>query len=569
MRGFIKKNFIINAPETQNRHHTDRHQPQHRFNHRSFWLTVLLALALSAGLWHASASGLSAQSGYSDVADSDKHSDAITALQAAGVLADDECDSGQFCPDDDLDRRALVTWLIRSLGADDSLQWLEKRDWSHLKLELSFNDDGSEPDKDELAKQLAMWALGLDCRGVTMDDCLSRPVSRQQAAPFIVLAFNVPEAPPAGFVDLGSNNQYEEAIDRLAAAGIVKACSPASPRYCPDDILSRAETASLLAEAEHWRNPPPVTPPGPEEEKDGDEDDKSDETEKETESNSDNGDEGEDEQSSSVTEEEEEEEDEDEDEEAEEGPNGNPPATPEAEEDEDEDEETLALPGTPTNVGLSLDGADGIAVVWQAPDSGGEVAHYRLAWRSKGNTAWTSGSDLPAASRSSAIAGLQPSETYEVTVTASNETGSTASQAEEIAIPLPMPGQPRDSRVDSLSASRFVVHWKEPDGGGAVSQYSIQWRGRHQGFSDSRRQLLTPDELTTVGTAPERMFSLSLNKRNVYMVRVAAVNASGTTVAAETLVPTKSTQDYPPHRTRSGRRLRRGISLAGGSLGVY
>ncbi|MYB40375.1 fibronectin type III domain-containing protein [Candidatus Saccharibacteria bacterium] len=490
----------------------------------------MLALALSASLWHAPpSSAQDDQAGYSDVKADNEYYDDVTALLEAGVLADDECGDGQFCPDNDLDRRSLVTWLIRSMEADDSLDWLEKRNWTHLKLQLNFDDEG-ELSKDEVAKQLSMWALGLDCLGSTMDGCLARPVSRQQMAPFVVLAFGVPEAKSAGFIDLGQKNPYEPAIDRLADAGIVKSCTIAAPRYCPDDILSRGEMASLLAEAEHWRNPPTATTPEPEtdeDEDDGNDETEADETEKETvEEDDDGGDE--------ISTQPAEEDDEDDEVVA-------PVTTPPAEEEEDDEpEETVALPGAPTNVSLSLAGSDGIAVTWQAPGGGGQVEHYQLAWRIKEDTAWTSGSSLPPQTRSDTIAGLQMGQTYEVRVEAANETGSTVSEAEEISIPLPAPEEPRDVRIDSLSDNRFVVHWKEPSGGGTVAQYSVQWRGRHQGFSDSRRSLLEPSELTTVGTAPERMFSLTLNKPDVYMVRVSAVNSGGTTPAGETLVPTKS-----------------------------
>jgi hypothetical protein len=77
--------------------------------------------------------------------------------------------------------------------------------------------------------------------------CPSDVVTREQIAHFLAGLLSLPAGPDA-FVD-DEDSPFEADIDAAAAAGIVGGCSSVGPKFCPDERLSRAEAASLLARA--------------------------------------------------------------------------------------------------------------------------------------------------------------------------------------------------------------------------------------------------------------------------------------------------------------------------------
>ncbi|MCP4307621.1 MAG: hypothetical protein GY788_22665 [bacterium] len=78
--------------------------------------------------------------------------------------------------------------------------------------------------------------------------CPGDPVTRGQMAAFLVRALNLPATTDAPFTDSGG--VFEDAINRLAAAGITKGCNPpANTRYCPDDSVTRGQMAAFLDRA--------------------------------------------------------------------------------------------------------------------------------------------------------------------------------------------------------------------------------------------------------------------------------------------------------------------------------
>lgn len=93
---------------------------------------------------------------------------------------------------------------------------------------------------------LAVEGITRGCNPPWRDDyCPERPVTRGEAATFLVRALELPPGPDRFGDDDGTT--HEASIDALAAAGITRGCSPV--RYCPNDRLTRAQMASLLARA--------------------------------------------------------------------------------------------------------------------------------------------------------------------------------------------------------------------------------------------------------------------------------------------------------------------------------
>ena len=79
--------------------------------------------------------------------------------------------------------------------------------------------------------------------------CPTRSLTRAELASLFVRAFELPSSAPAGFEDT-TNNEHAANIDALAAAGITRGCNPpANTMFCPDRITTRGEMASFLVRA--------------------------------------------------------------------------------------------------------------------------------------------------------------------------------------------------------------------------------------------------------------------------------------------------------------------------------
>lgn len=86
--------------------------------------------------------------------------------------------------------------------------------------------------------------------------CPDDYVTRGQMAAFLVRSLSLGQGDSVDFVD-DDDSIFEDAIERLAAAGITKGCNPpANDRFCPDEYVSRGEMAAFLARAL------PLPPPG-------------------------------------------------------------------------------------------------------------------------------------------------------------------------------------------------------------------------------------------------------------------------------------------------------------------
>ncbi len=76
--------------------------------------------------------------------------------------------------------------------------------------------------------------------------CPNRTISRGEAAALFRRVLALPPTDRDFFADDG-NNRFEDAINRLAAAGVVRGCAPRS--FCPDRLLTRAEFAAMAVRA--------------------------------------------------------------------------------------------------------------------------------------------------------------------------------------------------------------------------------------------------------------------------------------------------------------------------------
>ncbi len=79
--------------------------------------------------------------------------------------------------------------------------------------------------------------------------CTDDPVTRGEMAAFLSRVLGLPAASGTDFVD-DDDSIFENAIERLAAAGITKGCNPpVNDRFCPDDYVTREQMAAFLVRA--------------------------------------------------------------------------------------------------------------------------------------------------------------------------------------------------------------------------------------------------------------------------------------------------------------------------------
>ena len=190
--------------------------------------------------------------GFSDVSPGGTHEPAIDALAEMGVFEGTECGDGLFCPGDPIERWVMAVWLIRVLGGDITTSQTSR-----------FDDVDASEWWSRYAEELADRKITTGCATGPLRYCPDDPVTRAHMATFLVRAFSLDAAGPAGFADT-ADNTHEANIDALAAAGITTGCATDPLRYCPGDPVTRAQMATflhraLLKQKDGTTEPEPVT----------------------------------------------------------------------------------------------------------------------------------------------------------------------------------------------------------------------------------------------------------------------------------------------------------------------
>ena len=160
----------------------------------------------------------------------------LDALAGEGILAGTGCGEGLICPERPLKRWEMAVWVVRALDGADPAGAGSSR----------FAD--VEPAQWWTAHVERFAELGITS-GCDVDPwryCPDGEVDRAQMATFLRRAFELPDAPPAGFADT-AESFARTAIDAIAAARITVGCAADPPRYCPNDTVSRGQMAALLA----------------------------------------------------------------------------------------------------------------------------------------------------------------------------------------------------------------------------------------------------------------------------------------------------------------------------------
>jgi subtilisin family serine protease len=162
---------------------------------------------------------------------------AVEAIAAEGIT--NGCNppvNDRFCPQDAVTRGQMAAFLARALK---------------LPAAQDVFDDDSDSVFEQAINKLAAARITVGCNPpANTRFCPDDPVTRGQMAAFLSRAFALSAG--AGFdafVD-DDSSVFENAIDRLWAAGITFGCNPPdNDRYCPDSTVSRGEMAVFLTRA--------------------------------------------------------------------------------------------------------------------------------------------------------------------------------------------------------------------------------------------------------------------------------------------------------------------------------
>jgi hypothetical protein len=105
------------------------------------------------------------------------------------------------------------------------------------------DDDGSV--HEEAINRLAAAGVSEGCASGRY--CVDQPLDRAQMATLLVRAARLPKTKRAFFHDVWG--LHGDAVNRLADAGVTAGCTDAAARYCPREHVRRGELATFVARA--------------------------------------------------------------------------------------------------------------------------------------------------------------------------------------------------------------------------------------------------------------------------------------------------------------------------------
>ena len=140
------------------------------------------------------------------------------------------CGGTRFCPREPVLRDQMATFLRRAFSlARTSTDF--------------FTDDEGNPHEDRI-NRLAASGITTGCAAARY--CPTSKVKRAQMATFLTRALKLPPATRDYFRD-DDGTEHEDAINRLAEAGITQGCS--GGLYCPNSVVKREQMAAFLHRA--------------------------------------------------------------------------------------------------------------------------------------------------------------------------------------------------------------------------------------------------------------------------------------------------------------------------------
>ncbi|MDJ0953388.1 MAG: S-layer homology domain-containing protein [Acidimicrobiia bacterium] len=203
------------------------------------WIRLVLAAALVlAVMTPASGADPLPPGGTFRDDDGNVHEGAIEAIAAVGITRG--CNppvNDRFCPAQSVTRGEMAAFLVRALDLDPSGE------------DFFSDDDGSVFEANVNALASAGITLGCNPPDNTLF-CPNDVVSRGQMAAFLVRGYGFADNGGGDIFTDDDGSVFEDAIDRLATAGITRGCNPPdNTMFCPQRPVRRDEMATFLARA--------------------------------------------------------------------------------------------------------------------------------------------------------------------------------------------------------------------------------------------------------------------------------------------------------------------------------
>ena len=200
---------------------------------------VAAALAVAAAIWAlAAVAAASDDPGAFTDDDGAYYEEPLDALAEEGILDGTECASGRICPNEPIERWTMAVWLGRTLSGGEPPEISTTR----------FADVDPDAWWAAHVEQFAELGVTRGCATEPLRYCPHKSVTRGQMATFLVRAFDLSDADPAGFTDT-TGHLFQAQIDALAAARITAGCATDPLRYCPDRPVTRGQMATFIARA--------------------------------------------------------------------------------------------------------------------------------------------------------------------------------------------------------------------------------------------------------------------------------------------------------------------------------
>jgi len=188
-----------------------------------------------------------------------------------------------------------------------------------------------------------------------------------------------------------------------------------------------------------------------------------------------------------------------------------------------------APPGQVTGLAAGAATSTTMPLTWTAPASGGTPSSYTVQYRT-GAGAWTTASSAVTGT-SYTVTGLSPSTAYDFQVFAVNGAGSGAASASITAsTTIAPPGAVTGLAAGTVTATSAALSWTAPASGGAVADYTAQYRISGSGSWTTASATITGTATTVMG----------LTGSTAYDFQVLATNAGGPGTPSNTVSATTS-----------------------------
>lgn len=184
--------------------------------------------------------------------DGSVHEGSIEAISAEGLTVGCNPPLGdRYCPSRTVTRGEMAAFLVRGLALEATGDDFFSDDDGHL-FETAIN-------------RLAEARVTRGCNPPVDDRfCPDRVMTRGEMAAMLSRAFDYPASDLDRFHD-DDGHLFEDAINRLGAAGVSQGCNPPdNDRFCPDGKMTRDQMATFLTRALELApiRPPSVDSPG-------------------------------------------------------------------------------------------------------------------------------------------------------------------------------------------------------------------------------------------------------------------------------------------------------------------